>query len=285
MRRVFFALAVAGLAGPAVAQADPRPEGSRVRGDTRGLFSSDDYPALARNRREEGTVQAELTVGKDGRVTGCRILRSSNSQALDTATCSILTRRARFTPARDRNGNPVEDKYVTPPVTWRLPSLLAAPPMQQTQPGRFACNAPAGRPLNQEIVPLTAGQELRVAFRLLREDPNGTHPAAAAVIVHTPGGASTIAVGRAVNDPFQMFAAVAVPGIKEDVLFEYPLTKNWIILKLSLDRRGFLTVRSNDLAPKFDLKTTAIAKTELHCNSGEWEIDLWPRSYVAGGGA
>lgn len=174
-------------------------------------------------------------------------------------------------------------------VTWRaaaaasLALALASPAageMPQVEPGRFQCNAPAGRPLNQDLVPMRLEQELRVAFRLIREDPSAEHPATAAVMLESPSGRATVVLGRAVNDPFAMFVALDMPGVREEVLFEYPLTKNWIILKLSLDERGFLTVRSNDLAPRFALGTRTISGTRLHCNSGEWEIDVWPRHHV-----
>lgn len=91
-----------------------------AKGDLRTLFSSDDYPASAQASGAEGTVQAVLTIGPDGRVTGCSVTRSSGNGSLDSATCSILRRRAKFTPARDSNGNPTSDTYTTPPITWRL---------------------------------------------------------------------------------------------------------------------------------------------------------------------
>ena len=91
-----------------------------AKGDLRTLFSGDDYPAAAQAAGAEGTAQAVLSIGTDGRVTGCNITRSSGNGALDAATCSILRRRAKFTPARDSNGNPTTDTVTTPPITWRL---------------------------------------------------------------------------------------------------------------------------------------------------------------------
>jgi len=93
---------------------------SPSRGDVRSLFSGDDYPASATAAGAEGTAQAQLTIGSDGRVTSCNLIRSTANGALDSATCNILRRRAKFTPARDSNGNPTTDTYTTPPITWRL---------------------------------------------------------------------------------------------------------------------------------------------------------------------
>lgn len=90
------------------------------KGDVRSVFTADDYPVSAQRNGEEGTAQAQLTVGLNGRVTRCDIIRSSGSQSLDDATCSILEKRARFTPASDADGKPVAATVVTPPITWKL---------------------------------------------------------------------------------------------------------------------------------------------------------------------
>lgn len=95
-------------------------QAQEVKGDVRAVFSADDYPASAQANGEEGTAQAQLTVDESGRVSGCTIVRSSGHRSLDEATCAILTRRARFTPARDADGRAVPSTYVTPPVSWRL---------------------------------------------------------------------------------------------------------------------------------------------------------------------
>ena len=86
----------------------------------RTLFSADDYPASAQASGAEGTSQASITIGPDGRVASCNIIRSSGNSALDAATCNIIRRRAKFVPARDSNGNATTDTITTPPITWRL---------------------------------------------------------------------------------------------------------------------------------------------------------------------
>ena len=91
-----------------------------AKGDLRSLFSADDYPAAAQSAGAEGTAQAQLTIGPDGRVVGCNLVRSTGNGALDSATCNILRRRAKFTPARDNNGQPTTDTLTTPPIVWRL---------------------------------------------------------------------------------------------------------------------------------------------------------------------
>jgi protein TonB len=107
---------------PAPPQAPPKPriEPAKAKGSLIGLFSDADYPASAQSAGAEGTAQAQMTIGADGRVTGCTITRSTGNNALDAATCNILRRRAKFTPAHDSNGNPVSDTQSSPPITWRL---------------------------------------------------------------------------------------------------------------------------------------------------------------------
>jgi protein TonB len=91
-----------------------------ARGDLRSLFSGDDYPESARDANATGTARASLTISPTGQVVGCTITQSTGNSALDSATCNILRRRAKFTPARDSNGNPTTDTVETPPITWQL---------------------------------------------------------------------------------------------------------------------------------------------------------------------
>jgi protein TonB len=91
-----------------------------ARGDLRSLFSGDDYPASAQAAGAEGTARATLTISASGQVVGCNITQSTGNSALDSATCNILRRRAKFTPARDSNGNPTGDTVETPPIRWQL---------------------------------------------------------------------------------------------------------------------------------------------------------------------
>lgn len=85
-----------------------------------GLISIDDYPKDAMRRGEEGTVVAQLAISREGRVTGCSIVKSA-TPSLDKATCDVLTRRARFKPATDEQGNAIADTYKAT-ITWKLDS-------------------------------------------------------------------------------------------------------------------------------------------------------------------
>jgi TonB family protein len=58
-----------------------------------------------------------LTVGESGRVTDCSVLQSTGDAEVDRALCSLMIRRSRWSPARDRQGNPVTVK-VRYTATW-----------------------------------------------------------------------------------------------------------------------------------------------------------------------
>jgi protein TonB len=93
----------------------------RARANLNSYFSADDYPAAALRGNDQGTTGFSLTIGTNGRVEACSVTSSSGSSALDQATCRILRSRARYTPARDQNGNPTSGRD-SGRVTWRLPS-------------------------------------------------------------------------------------------------------------------------------------------------------------------
>ena len=95
--------------------------------DLPALFSDADYPSAAIRAGEQGTVRFRLSVGTDGRVTGCTVTASSGSESLDSATCQLLAARAFFWPARDRLGEPAADSVVGR-IVWRLPSEEPPPP-------------------------------------------------------------------------------------------------------------------------------------------------------------
>jgi periplasmic protein TonB len=94
---------------------------AKAKANLASLFSDEDYPASAQRNNESGTTGFRLEVGPNGRVTGCQVTSSSGSSALDSATCRLLTSRARFTPAHDSSGQPVSDSYGGR-ITWRLPA-------------------------------------------------------------------------------------------------------------------------------------------------------------------
>lgn len=110
---------------PLTPPAPPPPRAAIVRAPQprtplQQLISADDYPGSALRQGHQGRVAFILDVGADGRVHGCTITGSSGSSALDNATCAIMRRRARFTPAIDSNGMPAAGR-VGDEIEWVLP--------------------------------------------------------------------------------------------------------------------------------------------------------------------
>jgi periplasmic protein TonB len=107
---------------PAAIQATGTLTGPREQIPPQRYFSpaGDDYPAAAEGTGAHGTVRFTLTIDPSGRVVGCTIVHSSGSAVLDEATCKIMTRRARYTPAMDSNGQPVAGT-ITQDVVWKAP--------------------------------------------------------------------------------------------------------------------------------------------------------------------
>jgi len=99
-------------------------EPARARAAPASYITAADYPESALRAREEGAVAYVLDVGADGRAATCTVTRSSGSTSLDATTCRIMRSRARFTPARDTNGNPAASR-LNQEVTWTLPRRIA----------------------------------------------------------------------------------------------------------------------------------------------------------------
>jgi protein TonB len=87
-----------------------------------GRIDRRDYPDEASRAGATGSVTVTLDITPDGRVSGCTVVRSSGTPALDATTCRLARQRFRFEPARDTAGNPVpgvagwrQDWWLEPP--------------------------------------------------------------------------------------------------------------------------------------------------------------------------
>lgn len=111
-------------APPAPPPAPPPPvkqQAARAKANLASYISDSDYPDDAVRAEEQGTTRFTLTIGPNGRVTGCSVTGSSGSRSLDNATCRIMQSRARFSPAVDSNGQPTTDSYSSS-IRWVLPA-------------------------------------------------------------------------------------------------------------------------------------------------------------------
>src|SRR5579863_3334933 len=109
---------------PAAPPPPPPPrftaKGAQPKGSPSEWVTTDDYPPRALREERAGTTRFHLTIGPNGRPTDCQVTSSSGSPDLDEATCTYASRRARFTPATDTDGQPTTGSY-SGSVRWVIP--------------------------------------------------------------------------------------------------------------------------------------------------------------------
>lgn len=79
-----------------------------------------DYPEESIEAGESGAVSYRLDVGPQGDVQKCTIVKSSGFERLDSLTCSLLLKRARFHAATDKQGDGIPSWYLDV-VRWLSP--------------------------------------------------------------------------------------------------------------------------------------------------------------------
>jgi protein TonB len=110
-----------GIPGPSPSPASLYdPVGVKPKGNPGKWVTNEDYRPRWIAEELSGTARFTLSIDARGKVTGCTITRSTGHPSLDTATCDLVTKRARFDAARDGNGKPVAGTYSNA-VTWRIP--------------------------------------------------------------------------------------------------------------------------------------------------------------------
>lgn len=77
-----------------------------------GWVTESDYPTPALFQSIGGIVQFRLDVGSNGKVMGCYILSRTSPDLFADMTCRRIKQRARFQPALDSDGNPVNSFFV-----------------------------------------------------------------------------------------------------------------------------------------------------------------------------
>ncbi|WP_242446030.1 energy transducer TonB [Sphingopyxis lindanitolerans] len=87
-----------------------------------GTINDRDYPRDAARAKIGGEVEVRFTIQPTGRVTGCRVARSSGDASLDATTCRLIEDRFRFRPATNGAGDPITSAY-----GWRQSWWLEKP--------------------------------------------------------------------------------------------------------------------------------------------------------------
>ena len=77
-----------------------------------------EYRRISGGRIPRGSATISFRVNPDGKMSGCRVVRSSGDFTVDSIVCDAATRYLRFRPARDPDGRAIgQDMSYTP--TWR----------------------------------------------------------------------------------------------------------------------------------------------------------------------
>ena len=92
----------------------------RASGDQSRWVTPDDYPASDLRPGHTGTTKYRVIVGTNGRVTSCEVVKSSGWPGLDKATCTYVSKRARFEAGTDKSGAKAVDSY-SGSVIWQIP--------------------------------------------------------------------------------------------------------------------------------------------------------------------
>lgn len=97
-------------------------------------FGPDDYPPEALRSGEEGRIAYIVDVDVSGAPTGCHIVTSSGSSALDNGTCAVVMRKGHFKPAHDARGKAIASTWSSA-TRWAIPDPpsidLSNGPVQQ----------------------------------------------------------------------------------------------------------------------------------------------------------
>ncbi len=83
-----------------------------------GEIRNRDYPKSASQAKVGGVVETRFTILPSGRVTGCRVSRSSGDVSLDSTTCRLIEQRFRFKPATNSAGSPIASSYGWRQTWW-----------------------------------------------------------------------------------------------------------------------------------------------------------------------
>lgn len=168
MRSVLLGFACSCLAiTPVAAQTvavPPVPDGAVT-----DWVNPDDYPPASMRAGEEGRVSVQLDVDASGMVKGCQVTNSSGHPLLDARTCTVLTQRAHFRPARDVTGQAIAATTPVMSFRWQIPADTS-PTSPPSADDRTIRGGTAAFLQNLDSSPLPADQPI-TPYRLRLAEP------------------------------------------------------------------------------------------------------------------
>jgi protein TonB len=117
------------VAPPIHVEAPPAPppppapvisQAAGAKGDPAQWITNDDYPPGAQREGRAGVSKIAWTINEQGKVENCHVVESSGSPDLDDTACRLVTRRGKYSAAKDQSGNPIKSTS-SRSVRWVLP--------------------------------------------------------------------------------------------------------------------------------------------------------------------
>ncbi len=97
-----------------------QPIAAVPRNDASRWITDRDYKPRWIREGKYGRASFTLDINAEGRVEKCSITRSTGHSVLDQATCSLITKRARFKPAQASDGSATTGVYSSS-IRWVVP--------------------------------------------------------------------------------------------------------------------------------------------------------------------
>jgi hypothetical protein len=107
----------------------PRTAAQSRSVDVQTLFTPADYPSDGSSGWSDPfgrarDAQFNLLIGENGAVTGCEAATPTGSPLLEASFCNTVRERAKFSPARGSDGEPVRSIFTTASVNWGNENVL-----------------------------------------------------------------------------------------------------------------------------------------------------------------
>jgi hypothetical protein len=107
----------------------PRTAAQSRSVDVRSLFTTADYPADGLSRLSDPfwrarDTQFNLLIDENGAVAGCEAAAPTGTPLLEASFCNTVRERAKFSPARGSDGEPVRSIFTTASVNWGNENVL-----------------------------------------------------------------------------------------------------------------------------------------------------------------
>lgn len=130
-----------------------------------------DYPASSLQRGEEGATAYRAVIAPNGKPESCEVLSSTGNETFNRLTCSLLMRRARFSPAKNETGSPAYGVFHSVTNFWLPNSSKSKIPLILPPNLRLTVKALPTNVQSPVVVTVHVGVDELGAFRTCSVSP------------------------------------------------------------------------------------------------------------------